>query len=90
MGHLRRPRGTAARPATRFPRDPRLPNQLFSGGDSQEKHPVEQRIVVREALTLEGIVYGPDMEIPPEVWRRVPTREQNKLLNTAKVERHDE
>lgn len=26
---------------------------------------MEQRIVVREALILEGIVYGPVMEVPP-------------------------
>ena len=31
-------------------------------------------IVVRQALTLEGIVYGPDSAIPPEVWQRVPER----------------
>ena len=45
------------------------------------------RIVVREALTLEGIVYGPGWEIPPEVWRRLPEREQNTLLNLGKVQR---
>jgi hypothetical protein len=47
-------------------------------------------IVVRQALTLEGIVYGPAMEVPHEVWLRVPERERNKLLNTAKVEQRDE
>ena len=45
------------------------------------------RIVVREAVTLEGIVYGPGMEIPPEVWLRLPERERNTLLNLGKVER---
>ena len=45
---------------------------------------------VREALTLEGIVYGPAMEIPLEVWLRLPQKERNTLLNTAKVEQCDE
>jgi len=43
-------------------------------------------IVVRQALTLEGIVYGPGSAIPPEVWQRVPEREQNRLLNLGKVQ----
>ena len=45
------------------------------------------KIIVREALTLEGIVYPPGWEIPPEVWRRLPKRERNTLLNLGKVER---
>jgi len=44
-------------------------------------------IVVRQALTLEGIVYGPGSVIPLEVWQRVPKREQNRLLNLGKVQR---
>ena len=46
-----------------------------------------ERIMVREALTLEGIVYGPGKELPPEVRLRVPERERNTLLNLGKVER---
>jgi hypothetical protein len=46
-------------------------------------------IVVREALTLDGIVCRPGMEIPPEVWLRLAKREQNVLFNTAKVERDE-
>ena len=46
-----------------------------------------EKVVVLEALTLEGIVYGPAMEIPQEVWLRVPEREQNRLLNLGKVQR---
>ena len=46
-----------------------------------------EKILVREAFTLEGIVYGPAWEIPLAVWLRVPVRERNTLLNTAKVER---
>jgi hypothetical protein len=45
------------------------------------------RIVVREAFTLEQLVYVPSMEVPPEEWLRLPQRERNRLLNTAKVER---
>ena len=48
-----------------------------------------EKIIVREALTLEGIVYGPGMEIPFEVWLRVPVRERNRLLNTARVEERE-
>jgi hypothetical protein len=44
------------------------------------------RIVVREAFTLERLVYAPGMEVPPEEWLRLPRRERNRLLNTAKVE----
>jgi hypothetical protein len=44
-------------------------------------------IVVREALTLDGIIYGPGDEIPPEVWVRLPKPERNTLLNNAKVGR---
>ena len=44
-----------------------------------------EKILVREALTLEGIVYGPAMEIPMEVGLRAPVRQRNMLLNTAKV-----
>ncbi len=44
-------------------------------------------IVVRQALTLEGIVYGPGSVIPPEVWQRVSERERNRLLNFGKVQR---
>jgi len=44
-------------------------------------------IAVRDALTLNGIIYGPGMEIPPEVWLRLPERERNALLNLGKVER---
>jgi hypothetical protein len=42
-----------------------------------------EKILVREALTLEEIVYPPGWEIPLEVWLRVPVRERNILLNTA-------
>jgi hypothetical protein len=45
------------------------------------------RIVVRDALTLDGIVYGPGQEIPPAVWLRLPKRERNRLLNLGNVER---
>jgi hypothetical protein len=45
------------------------------------------RIVVRETLTLEGMIDGPGTEIPPDVWLRLPKRERNTLLNLAKVER---
>ncbi len=38
------------------------------------------RIVVREALTLDGIIYGPGDEIPPEVWLRLPELERNTLI----------
>ena len=48
------------------------------------------RILVREALTLEGIVYGPAMEIPLEVWLRLAVKERNTLLKTAKVEQRNE
>jgi hypothetical protein len=47
------------------------------------------RIVVREALTLDGIIYGLGMEIPPVVWLRLPERERNTLLNTGKVKRNE-
>ena len=43
-----------------------------------------EKIVVREALTLEGIVYVPGWEIPFEVWMRLPVKERNMLLNTAR------
>ncbi len=49
-----------------------------------------EKIVVREALTLEGIVYGPGWENPFEVWLRVPKRERNMLLNHGKVEERNE
>ena len=49
-----------------------------------------EKIVVLEALTLEGIVYEPAMEVPNDVWLRLPARDGNKLLHTAKVERRDE
>ncbi len=45
-----------------------------------------ERILVREALTLEGIVYGPTMEIPLAVWLRLPVKERNWLENTGKVD----
>ena len=48
------------------------------------------KIIVREAVTLEGIVYPPGWEIPLEVWLRVPVKERNMLLNTGKVEERDE
>jgi hypothetical protein len=38
-----------------------------------------EKIIVREALTLEGIVYTPGWDIPPEVWLRLPERERNAL-----------
>ena len=44
-------------------------------------------IVVRQALTLEGIAYGPGSAIPLEVWLRPPERERNKFLNLGKVKR---
>ena len=44
------------------------------------------KIIVREAVSLEGIVFPPGWEIPFEVWLRVPVRERNTFLNTAKVE----
>ena len=47
-------------------------------------------IVVREALTLENIVYGPGSVIPLEVWLRLPERERNKLLNFGKVQWADD
>ena len=48
------------------------------------------RILGREALTLEGIVYGPSMEVPPEVWLRLPVSERNTLLNTATVQQQND
>jgi hypothetical protein len=33
------------------------------------------------------MIYGPGMEIPTEVWLRLPKRERNRLLNLGKVER---
>ncbi len=44
-----------------------------------------EKIIVREALALEGIVYPPGWEIPLDVWMRVPKRERNILMNTGKV-----
>jgi hypothetical protein len=35
------------------------------------------RIVVRQAFTLERLVYVPNMEVPPEAWLRLPQRERN-------------
>lgn len=49
-----------------------------------------ENILVRETLTLEGIVYPPGGEIPSEVWLRLPVRERNTLLNTAKVQQGKE
>ena len=49
-----------------------------------------REIVVRGALTLEGIVYPPGWEVPFEVWLRVPKKERNMLLNRAKVEERKE
>ena len=49
-----------------------------------------EKIIVCEAVTLEGIVYPPGWEIPLEVSLRVPKRQRNILLNTARVERRDE
>jgi hypothetical protein len=46
-----------------------------------------ERLILRQAVTLEGIVYGPGWEVPPEVWRRLPQRERNKLENLGKVKR---
>jgi hypothetical protein len=45
-----------------------------------------EKVVVVEALAFEGIVYGPGMEIPHDVWLRVAVRDRNKLLNTASCE----
>ena len=49
-----------------------------------------EKIIVREALTLEGIVYGPGWEIPFEVWLRLPIRKRNMLLNIGRVEEQEE
>lgn len=49
-----------------------------------------EKTVVREALTLEGIIYGPGWESPLAVWLRLPVRERNKLLNTGKVQQYDD
>ncbi len=46
-----------------------------------------EKIIVREAFALEGIIYGPGWEIPPEVWLRLLERERNTLLNVGMVER---
>lgn len=43
------------------------------------------RTVVREAITLEGLVHGPSIEVSAEEWLRLPERDRNRLLNTAKV-----
>ena len=51
-----------------------------------EKHAMAEKIIVREAVTLEGIVYPPGWKIPLDVWLRVPVRERNILLNTARVQ----
>lgn len=45
-----------------------------------------EKIIVREALTLEGIVYGPGWEVRFEVSLLVPVRERDTLLNAAKVQ----
>jgi hypothetical protein len=49
-----------------------------------------EKIIVREALAVEQIVYPPGWKIPLAVWLRVPVRERNTLLNTARVERCNE
>jgi hypothetical protein len=46
-------------------------------------------IEVREALALDGIVYGPADEIPLKVWLRLPQRERNTLLSLGRVELND-
>jgi hypothetical protein len=40
-------------------------------------------IVVREALTLHGIVYGPGMEIPAEAWLRLPRRRDHEEMRSS-------
>ncbi len=49
-----------------------------------------EKILVREALSLEGIVYPSGWEIPLTLWLRLPVRERNIILNTAKVEQSKE
>ena len=49
-----------------------------------------KKIIVREALALEEIVCPPGWEIPLAVWLRLPVRDHNTLLNTAKVEQCEE
>jgi hypothetical protein len=47
------------------------------------------KIIVRQALTLEGVVYPPGWEIPLAVWLRLPKRQRNRLLDLGMVRREE-